>query len=284
MKLTRPPQKRPRVFRAFFILSVTFVTIFTSIYYTTLSPARAEPSTSLPQPSGEFYYSDGAGILSESTRQAILEKNQELAAQSAQLVVITADSFPVSGYAQRVEYLRQIMDAWQVGGAEGRGLLLAVSTSDQDYITLAGESLQARFTTEFLKALLDASMEPDFQAGSYDAAVLSFVNEASAQILASQADQPRSITTRRENSGLPVWAYVLIGVGCAAAVTALVLFFLSSRGRPSRRAVHRHNPLITPPRTNVVRLENHTPIVIKSPDRVNGIYRGRNSSSHTRRL
>lgn len=268
------PICRKKLLRFLQNLSVTMLLCLTSLYYGSAIPVRAEPGPAVPEPSADFYYNDQANLLSDETKALILTKNAELSPHSLQLVVLTVDTLPVTGYTQRVEYLRSVMQSWQVGGAEGRGLLLALSVSDEDYLAVAGEGLQSCFTTELLKSMLDAQLEPDFSARSYDAGVSKFITEAAAQaqtFAASPESQPVSAEPEKKKSeGVPVLLWVALGAG-AVAVVCIAVFFMASR--PSRhrygshRTVHRHTPLVTPSRTNVMRHENHTPIVIKSAHR-----------------
>ncbi len=268
------PQKK--FFRFISLLFVTTLMLLPSLYCGVAIPARAEASPEVPEASTDFYYNDQANLLSEETRSLILTKNAALAPHSIQLVVLTMDTLPVTGYTQRVEYLRSVMQSWQVGGAEGRGLLLALSVSDGDYIAVAGEGLLSHFTTDLLKSLLDAQLEPDFSAGSYDAGVSKFITEAASQaetFAVSSGSPPVSAKPApKKDDGVPVLLWVALGAG-AVAVLCIAVFLLSgrqSRRYSPRRGVHRHAPLVTPPRTNVLRHESHTPIIVKSARRGDG--------------
>ena len=229
-----PSAKGPRLFLTALL---TALMLLTSLYCWAAIPARAESQPPIPEPGTDFFYNDQANLLSAETKALILTKNAGLSQYSVQLAVLTMDTLPVTGYTQRVEYLRAVMQSWQLGGAEGRGLLLALSVSDGDYIAAAGDGLQSHFTTDLLKSLLDAQLEPDFSAGSYDL----------------------------------LWVAIAAG---AVAVICIAVFILS--GRPGRRrygrrrGVHRHTPLVTPPRTTVLHRESHTPMIVKSARRGDG--------------
>lgn len=274
-------KKKIRRFPSFF---ATLLTLLAFLYYVPLFHASAETSPEIPQPSGEFFYYDEAHVLGEDTRAAILAKNTELSSDGVQLVVMTVTALPVSGYTQRVEYLRSVMQSWQVGGGQGCGLLLALSISDEDYIAVAGDGLKAHFTTEALKNLLDTYLEPDFSVKSYDAGVAKFFAEAAAQAQAYIAENPVEAggpvadLGKKESSDSPVLLWVGLGAGAIAVICIAVFIVTGRSGRRrygSRRTVHRHTPLITPPRTNVLRHENNAPVLIKSSRYSNGIYRGR---------
>lgn len=277
---TSPQRKFSRFFT---VLLVTLQVCLSSLYCGT---ARAESAPEIPGPSTDFYYNDQANLLSDATKALILTKNAELSTASIQLVVLTTDALPVTGYTQRVEYLRSVIRSWKVGGESGRGLLLALSVSDGDYLAVAGDGLQSFFTTDLLKSLLDAQLEPDFSAGAYDAGVSKFVAEAASQaqtFAASSTDQPaaapvesspqqapESVPEKKEDGGAPILLWLAIGAAAVAVVCIGVFLLAGGAGRrryAPRRGVHRHAPLVTPPRTNVLRHENHTPMVIKSAHR-----------------
>lgn len=255
----------------------------------------------IPQPGEQFYYLDQAGVLSQETRSAIVERNQGLYEKyGVQLVVFTSINLPVQGYAQRVEYLRSVMSQWQVGGGEGRGLILALSTGDEDYLAVAGEALKGEFTTQSLKAMLDAQLEPDFAAKAYDAGVGKFFGAAadraeaycganSGSFTSSGGEKTQSspnVGAKKKSAGSTVllWVGIVAGV---VAVASIVVFVLagSSHGRrlPSRRGVHRGSPIITPPRSNVLRHEFRPTVQIKSSRQTTGVYRNQKPTRTDRR-
>lgn len=275
---------RKKKTRHFLLFFATILMLLAFLYEIPVFSASAEADPKIPQPSGEFFYYDEASVLSEDTRAAILAKNTELSDDSVQLVVMTVNTLPVSGYTQRVEYLRSVMQSWQVGGEQGRGLLLALSISDEDYIAVAGDALKAHFTSETIKNLLDTYLEPDFNVKSYDAGVAKFFAEAAAQAQTYAAENPIEAGApvadlrKKKDSGSSVLLWIGLGAG-AVAIICIAIFILTGRSSHrrygSRRTVHRHTPLITPPRTNVLRHENNAPVLIKSSRYSNGIYRGR---------
>ena len=262
--------------------------------FTGASPlARAQDAPQLPAPSGEFYLNDAASVIGEGTKAVILQKNAQLAEQyGAQIVVYTVEALPVSGYAQRVEYLRSLMSSWQVGGASDRGLLLALSLSDEDYLAVAGEGLKAEFTTEALKSLLDLQLEADFAAKAYDSGVSKFFLAAAGQVesyftahpeLAASGSSPASPENggasapkpaKKKSAGQAVIFWVCLGAAVVAAIS-LAVFFLAGRAqarRYSRHTVHRRSPVIYPAHSTVTRHES-TPIVQIKSRSSSGAYR-----------
>lgn len=255
-----------------FVYAVTILLLLTSIYVTALPSAQAQ-SAQVPQPWQEFYYYDEAGILDEATRADILSKNTSLHERyGTQLAVMTVQNLPAGDYAQRVAYVRSVLDSWQVGGEQGRGVLLALAVADGDggdYLAVAGEGLKDCFTTETLKSLLDTYLEPDFGTKAYSAGVAKFMAAAAEQAEGYFAQQPQDNPSggsapEKEEEGVPVLLWVGIGAAAAAVLAALCFWILSRRSRRrNRRSVHRRNPVITPARSNVTLHESHPLIHIK---------------------
>ncbi len=250
----------------------------------------------LPQPSEEFYVNDQASLLTEATKTEILNKNASLnQSYGVQLVVYTVQTLPGSDFAGRVEYLRSLISAWQVGGAGGRGLLVALSVSDGDYLAVAGDGLKALFTTETLKGLLQNHLEADFSTQAYDAGVLKFFNAAAAQaesycaahpeLFAQQSpsSQVQRPASSKKSPGSPALLWVGIAAGVVAVASIAVFIFSGHIGSRRRgRAVHRHRPLITPARTNVLRHETRPMVQIKSYRQSTGVYRNQKPSRTSR--
>lgn len=260
-------------------------------------PAQAEAS--LPSPWPEFYYYDEPNVLDETVRADILAQNAPLAEQyGVQLAVMAVRSLPAGDYTQRVTYLRSVMDSWQVGGSQGRGMLLAIAVADEtypagDYIAVTGDGLKDAFPTETLKSLLDTYLEPDFSAGAYGAGVSKFLTAAAAQAGSYCAAHPEQFAI--ETAGNPVASpqkggssagqivlWVCLGVAGAVLLACVVLFLLANFGggrrRRSRHGVHRGRPVITPPRTTIMHYESRPMLHIKSSGRTTGVYRNQPSA------
>lgn len=259
------------------------------------APLSARAEAPLPSPSPEFYYYDEPGVLDEALRADILAKNGPLEEKyGVQLAVMAVNTLPAGDYAQRVAYLRSVMDSWQVGGAQGRGMLLAVSVADQtypggDYIAVTGEGLRDAFPTESLKTLLDTYLEPDFSAGAYGTGVGKFVTAAAGQAETYCAAHPDQFSledagtraaapaARRKASAGQIVLWVCLGVAGAVLLVCVALFLIANYGgrrrRRSRHGVHRGRPVLTPPRTTIMHYESRPTLHIKSSGRTTGVYR-----------
>lgn len=260
------------------------------------APLSARAEAPLPSPWPEFYYYDEPGVLDEAVRADILAKNGTLSEKyGVQLAVMAVNSLPAGDYAQRVAYLRSVMDSWQLGGTQGRGLLLALSVADQtypngDYIAVAGAGLQDAFPTESLKTLLDTYLEPDFSTGAYGAGAGKFVAAAAGQAETYCAAHPELFSledggkpaaapaaSRKKASAGQIVLWVCLGVAGAVLLVCVAMFLIANYGgrrrRRNRRGVHRRSPVITPPRTTIMHYESRPTLHIKSSGRTTGVYR-----------
>jgi len=258
-------------------------------------------SASVPQQPAEVFLYDGANLLSEDTKAAVRQKNADLQGKyGVQIAVYTADMLPYSEFAQRVEFLRSVMGQWQIGGAQGGGLLLAVSVTDADYIAVAGDGLKAEFTTEALKTLLDEQLEPDFTVKSYDTGIAKFFNAAAEKAEAYCAAHPEMFSATqpgpegnpesapeeskgtvdlasKKESGLGPLLWVLL-ILAVVVFLCVVMFAIRNRGfqrRRSRRTVHRRSSVIRPARNAVTRNDTRPTLQIKAGEHSTGVYRDR---------
>lgn len=153
--------------------------------------AAQEDTSPLPEPSEQFYVLDEAQVLSESTVQTILTKNEALYTQyGVQIVVLT-----VSDLQNRdiKDYASDVYDAWKIGGANAKGLLLVLDIAGDNYFTVAGAGLRENMTSTALQAMLNQNLEPDFAAKNYDAGVAKFFDAAmqrAALFVSSQSADP----------------------------------------------------------------------------------------------
>lgn len=127
-------------------------------------------AASVPDPTGDFYVNDYAGVLSDVTKKEIVEKNDGLyAATGAQIVVTVVQS---TGGASMEQYATDIANTWGIGDAEkGNGVLLLLSIDDDDYQCIQGSGLETLLPTATLSRMQQEDLEPDFAAKNYDAGV-----------------------------------------------------------------------------------------------------------------
>lgn len=127
-------------------------------------------AASVPEPTADFYVNDYAGVLSDSTKSDIIEKNDGLySATGAQIVVSVIQN---TGGISMPQYAYEMANDWGVGSAEkDNGVLLLLSIGDDDYQCLQGSGLESLLPTTTLSRILQEELEPDFAAKNYDAGV-----------------------------------------------------------------------------------------------------------------
>lgn len=215
-----------------------------------LSVALAAPAMALLSPTSDFYVNDNAGVLSSSTEQDIVEKNDALyAASGAQIVVVTVNDTEGLGAA---EYSYQLANDWGIGSAqENNGVLLLLSIGEQDYQCIQGSGLEDTLPTMTLSRILQEDLEPDFAAGDYDAGVQKTFNALYEQVCSIYGLDPANPSAGLAPGYEPDHSTAstgLFGLGLAAMVLPfgaliLVLVVLSSlRPRYGRRYYGRPYP------------------------------------------
>ena len=215
-----------------------------------LAVALAAPAMALLSPTSDFYVNDNAGVLSSSTEQDIVEKNDALyAASGAQIVVVTVNDTEGLGAA---EYSYQLANDWGIGSArENNGVLLLLSIGEQDYQCIQGSGLEDTLPTMTLSRILQEDLEPDFAAGDYDAGVQKTFNALYEQVCSIYGLDPANPSAGLAPGYEPDHSTAstgLFGLGLAAMVLPfgaliLVLVVLSSlRPRYGRRYYGRPYP------------------------------------------
>ena len=116
-----------------------------------------------------YFVTDTAKVLDTSTEEYIVSKNQILNETSgASIVIVTV---PLLN-ADITDYAYTIFNEWKLGDAEvNNGILLLISTGDEDYYCMVGRGLESMLTSDQLSDLLYEYLEPDFAAGNIQSGV-----------------------------------------------------------------------------------------------------------------
>lgn len=127
-------------------------------------------AVTIPKPTTDFYVNDFAGVLSQSTKDAIIAKNDQLQRETgAQIVVTIVED---AGGLSMEDLAYKMFNEWSIGDADkNNGVLLLLSIGDDDYHCLQGEGLERLLPTSTLSRILQEDLEPDFAAKDYDAGV-----------------------------------------------------------------------------------------------------------------
>lgn len=162
-----------------------FVVLMVSL--TALAPASfAAAKAQLPDlPEGQCVVDD-AGVLSSTTKEKLETLNDQLDQQckGAQIGVLTVD---YTGSVSTEEYATQAANAWGLGSSsENNGVLILLvmqsqQYADGDYYLATGDGFR-NTTLEKQASALAQTMEDEFAAGDYDAAVFTCANNVASTI------------------------------------------------------------------------------------------------------
>ncbi len=143
----------------------------------------------LPDPEDCFYVNDWSGRLTETTKEYILEANEQMYKEcGAQLVVVVTD-FVRDGDLEK--YCYNLFNSWGIGSKkENNGVLLLLSIGDDDYFCMQGKGLEGLLPSGRIGNLLEAYLEPDFAAEQYDEGVLKVFDALYRELCGIYAVEP----------------------------------------------------------------------------------------------
>ena len=143
---------------------------------TALAPAASASSIQLPSLPKDQCVVDDAGVLSDSTTSELETLNAQLSSScdGAQIGVLTVD---YTGSATTEDYATEAFNTWGIGSSSKNNgvLILLVMQSDQyadgDCHLTYGDGFRSTMLADQASSLVQ-TMEDDFAAKKYDAAVL----------------------------------------------------------------------------------------------------------------
>lgn len=143
---------------------------------TALAPAASAANIQLPSLPKDQCVVDDAGVLSDSTTSELETINAQLSSScdGAQIGVLTVD---YTGSATTEDYATEAFNTWGIGSSSKNNgvLILLVMQSDQyadgDYYLTYGDGFRSTMLANQASTLVQ-TMEDDFAAKKYDAAVL----------------------------------------------------------------------------------------------------------------
>jgi len=135
-----------------------------------LALALVSPAYALVEQSEEFYVADYAGVLSESTKQYIIDANAALEYYTGGQIVVVAVKYLDGLYAD--EYAVALMNDWGVGDAErNNGMLLLLATEENKAWLTQGAGIAEAFDDYTINSLLDQYFWKKFDNRDFDGAV-----------------------------------------------------------------------------------------------------------------
>ncbi|MGE7905373.1 TPM domain-containing protein [Peribacillus sp. NPDC094092] len=149
--------KKLAVFALFFILTFSLANV-----------AAAQPN--IPEPVGDIYVQDFAGVLSEKEKSELIELGKRLDdATKAQISVLTVDSMEGS---EIEEYSVEALRAFKLGDAElNNGVLIVLAMEEQKIRIEVGYGLEGAITDIKSGQILDNVAIPELKEGRYDVAL-----------------------------------------------------------------------------------------------------------------
>ena len=124
------------------------------------------------QPTDDFWYYDGADVLSERTEGEIFFANQRLYdACGAEIVVVTVNT---TGKLSTRDYAYTLFNNWEIGSSTKLGMLLLMAVDDDDYYAMTGTKLENYISADAVAELLDKNLESDFAKQRYDTGARKF--------------------------------------------------------------------------------------------------------------
>ncbi len=227
--------------RSFRFLKKNFLLILSLLPILLTACGEDEKNPPLPAPSDEFYVCDEADILKDSTKEYIIEKNENLhALAGAQVVVACLDS---TGDSDIRSYAKELYSAWNIGSAdENNGILILLSPEEQEYWCVQGTGLEDTLQNGIIKLMLNNYLEPDFAAGDYDAGVrkifdalighLETIYSIPSEAKPSDTDPSEELPSRESNANIIAWVIIAVIV---------ILLIISFSGRSTARRHHKRS-------------------------------------------
>lgn len=164
--------------------------------------------------------SDGTGVLSETTKEFIIERNRNLEAncRGAQISVVVMDtvcSGPIEDYAETLFEKRGIGRS-----EENNGVLLLMAIDDRDYYIVSGSGLASVFPTKVLSGIIRNDLEPRFREGDYDGATYAAFRKLNDAVCAYYDVDPEAIV---DEASFSCGSFTCTGPSCSSCGGVLLL-------------------------------------------------------------
>ncbi len=124
----------------------------------------------LPSPTNEFYVADYANLLSDNTKQYIVNNSNALYnSTDAQIVVATVDT--IDGQNER-EYGIELARSWGIGGkSKNNGLLILLALQERKITVEVGYGLEGALPDSKTGRFLDQYAVEHLSMGDYDTGI-----------------------------------------------------------------------------------------------------------------
>ncbi|WP_148359237.1 TPM domain-containing protein [Peribacillus simplex] len=196
--------KKLAVFALFFILTCSLANV-----------VAAQPN--IPEPVGDIYVQDFAGVLDDQEKSELIELGKRLDdATKAQISVLTVDSMEGS---EIEEYSVEALRSFKLGDAElSNGVLIVLAMEEQKIRIEVGYGLEGAITDIKSGQILDNVAIPALKEGKYDVALTetykAVYNDVTKEYnLGDEFYQDLSVQPESENfqpSGLQIFLFIIV--------------------------------------------------------------------------
>ncbi|CAH0233645.1 TPM domain-containing protein [Peribacillus simplex] len=196
--------KKLAVFALFFILTCSLANV-----------VAAQPN--IPEPVGDIYVQDFAGVLDDQEKSELIELGKRLDdATKAQISVLTVDSMEGS---EIEEYSVEALRSFKLGDAElNNGVLIVLAMEEQKIRIEVGYGLEGAITDIKSGQILDNVAIPALKEGKYDVALTetykAVYNDVTKEYnLGDEFYQDLSVQPESENfqpSGLQIFLFIIV--------------------------------------------------------------------------
>lgn len=164
-------------------LSLFVVTLVLAANLAFTLPCEAAAPKIPPKPTTDIFVQDYSGVLSDATKQHILQTSEALSkatgAQAAVLTVKTIGDTPVEDYALAV------LRGWGIGDkTKNNGVLLLVVTGDHKLRIEVGYGLEGAIPDAKAGRIMDELIIPSFKTGDLDTGIKAGYDAIAANIAA----------------------------------------------------------------------------------------------------
>lgn len=187
-------------------------------------------SAAYPTPTNHIY--DGADILSDSLVESIKSTNDALYSKvKARISICIVESL---GGEEISRYAHAIFNEWK----SGSGVLIVISTGDQNYYLIQSTNIESVLTNTRLRAITNEFLDPDFDEGNIAKGVQKTVNKL-ASFLKSELPSANSTAQSEERNpgntdekatvgSIAVSILRILGWTAVVLIAAFVLLFVAA--------------------------------------------------------
>jgi len=211
------------------------------------------PASAIVDKSEEFYVADYAGVLTERTKQDIIDTNEVLEDHTGGQIVVVTVEYLDGLYSD--EYAVRLMNDWGVGDADkNNGMLLLLATEENKAWLTQGAGIDSAFDSDKIGSLLDEYFWDDFDNGEFDKAVsglftqlVNWYEDYYDFDIDAAGPSGSGGTSRPEDSSAPDASP--LAKALTPVVLILIVWFIVARARRARknREYRRLHPPVPPP-------------------------------------